>query len=181
MWSIKISEVLFVTLRQKDNMQLLISKSYLNWKINLVGVSKRYWSCRHALLGNISASLPPPQKRIWVTVTTTYEIATMIYHEIAQAVSRRLPTAATRVRAQVRSCRICGEQSGTRAGFLRVLRFPQPILIPPTAPHSSSSVIRGWCNRPISGRRTKWTQSHPTPRNWKTKSTIFYCNIQYDI
>lgn len=42
MWSIKISEVLFVTLRQKDNMQLLISKSYLNWKINLVGVSKRY-------------------------------------------------------------------------------------------------------------------------------------------
>jgi hypothetical protein len=27
------------------------------------------------------------------------------------------------------------------AGFLRVLRFPLPILIPPTAPHSSSSSI----------------------------------------
>jgi hypothetical protein len=55
--------------------------------------------------------------------------------------------------------------------FLLVLRFPLPILIPPTAPHSSSSIIRGWYNRQISGRRTKWTQSHPTPRNSKrTKS-----------
>jgi hypothetical protein len=25
----------------------------------------------------------------------------------------------------------------------------------------------GWCNRPVSGRRTKWTQSHLTTRNWK--------------
>jgi hypothetical protein len=55
----------------------------------------------------------------------------------AQAVSRRLPTAADRVRAQVRSCGICGGQSGTGAGLLRVLGFPLPILIPPTAPHSS--------------------------------------------
>jgi hypothetical protein len=58
---------------------------------------------------------------------------------IAQAVSRRLPTAAARVRFQVRSCVICGGQSGTGAGFLRVLRFPLPILIPPTTQHSSSS------------------------------------------
>jgi hypothetical protein len=83
---------------------------------------------------------------------------------VAQAVSRRLPTAAARVRAQVRSCRICGGQSGTGEGFLRVLRFPLPILIPPTAPHSSSPIIRGWYDRPNSGRRTKWTQSHPTTR-----------------
>jgi hypothetical protein len=53
--------------------------------------------------------------------------------------SRRLPNAAARVRAQVRSCGICGGQSGGGAGFLRVLRFPLRILIPPTAPHSSGS------------------------------------------
>jgi hypothetical protein len=34
---------------------------------------------------------------------------------------------------------ICGGQSGTRAGVLRVLRFPLPILIPLTAPHSSGA------------------------------------------
>jgi hypothetical protein len=53
---------------------------------------------------------------------------------IAQAVSRWLSTAAARVRSQIRACGICGGQSGTGAGFLRVLRFPLPILIPPTAP-----------------------------------------------
>jgi hypothetical protein len=84
---------------------------------------------------------------------------------IAQAVSRRLPTAAALVRAQDKSCGICDGQSGAGAGFFRVLRFPLPISILPTAPHSSSSIIRGWYNRPISGRRTKRTQSHPTPRN----------------
>jgi hypothetical protein len=69
---------------------------------------------------------------------------------IDQAVSRRLPTAA----ARVRSCGICGGQSGTGAGFLLVLRFPLPILITPTDPHSSS-VICDWYNRPNSGRSTK--------------------------
>jgi hypothetical protein len=43
-----------------------------------------------------------------------------------QELSRRLPTAAAQIRAQVRPCGICGEQSGTGAGFLRVLRFPLP-------------------------------------------------------
>jgi hypothetical protein len=35
---------------------------------------------------------------------------------------------------------ICGEQSGTGAGFLRVLGFLLPILIPPIAPLSSSII-----------------------------------------
>jgi hypothetical protein len=59
-----------------------------------------------------------------------------------QAVSRRLPTAADRVRGQVRSCGICGEQSGTGAAFLRVFRYPQSILIPTITTHSLSSIIR---------------------------------------
>jgi hypothetical protein len=82
--------------------------------------------------------------------------------DMAQPVSLRLSNEAVRVRAQVRSCGICGEQNSTGAGFLRVLRFPLPILIPPTAPHSSC-IIRGWYNRPVSGWRIKWNQSHPPP------------------
>jgi hypothetical protein len=61
---------------------------------------------------------------------------------IAQAVSRQLPITAARVRAQLKSCGICAGQIGTGAGFLGVLPFPLPILIPPTAPHSSP-IIRG--------------------------------------
>jgi hypothetical protein len=58
---------------------------------------------------------------------------------IAQAVSRRLATAAARVRARVMSCGICGGKSGIRAGFLRVLRFPLPIRIPLISPKSVKS------------------------------------------
>jgi hypothetical protein len=67
----------------------------------------------------------------------------MMGSAIDQAVSRRLPIAEARVRAQFRSCGICGGRSGTGVGFLRVPLFLLPILIPPTAPHSSSN-IRGW-------------------------------------
>jgi hypothetical protein len=96
--------------------------------------------------------------RFWLTIG-------VLGRAIAQAVIRRLPTAVAPVRTQVRSCGICGGQSGTGAGFLRVLRFPLPILISPNTPHSLSSIIRGSYNRPISGGHTKWTQSHPTTRN----------------
>jgi hypothetical protein len=41
--------------------------------------------------------------------------------DITQAVGRRLSTAVARVRAQFMSCGISGGQSGTGAGFLRVL------------------------------------------------------------
>jgi hypothetical protein len=53
---------------------------------------------------------------------------------VAQAVSRWLPTAAARVRVRA-ACGVCGGQSGTGGGFLRVLRFPLPI-IPPISPLS---------------------------------------------
>jgi hypothetical protein len=85
---------------------------------------------------------------------------------IDQAVSRRLPTAAARVRARLKSCGICGGQSVTGTHFLRVLLFPLPILIPPTAPHSSSlSIILDWYNRPNSGLSLTSRQE-----TWKNKA-----------
>jgi hypothetical protein len=35
------------------------------------------------------------------------------------------------------------------ADFLRVLRFPLKIFIPPISPQSPSPIIRGWYNRPV--------------------------------
>jgi hypothetical protein len=61
------------------------------------------------------------------------ELKLLFGRAVTQAVSRWLPTAAARVR--VAACGVCGGQSGTGAGFLRVLRFPLPI----TAPISPSS------------------------------------------
>jgi hypothetical protein len=61
---------------------------------------------------------------------------------IAQAVSRWLPIAAARVRARVSQVG-CGGQGGAGAGFLRVLRFPLPIFIPPNSPSSSQSAGAG--------------------------------------
>jgi hypothetical protein len=52
---------------------------------------------------------------------------------VAQAVSRWLPTAATGVHVEA-GCGACGGQSGTGAGFLRVLRFPLLIIISPISP-----------------------------------------------
>jgi hypothetical protein len=46
---------------------------------------------------------------------------------VAQAVSSWLPTAAARVRVP-EACGVCGGQSGTGAGFLRVLQVPLPII-----------------------------------------------------
>jgi hypothetical protein len=85
---------------------------------------------------------------------------------IAQAASRRFPTAAAWVRTQVTSCGICGGQSGTGAGFLRVLRFPLPILIHRLlhTHHLSSgagTIGQFVADVPIGPK------SHPTPRKLK--------------
>jgi hypothetical protein len=52
---------------------------------------------------------------------------------VAQAVSRWLPTAVAWVRVRT-ACGVCGGQCGTTVGFLRVLRLPLPIIIPPISP-----------------------------------------------
>jgi hypothetical protein len=56
---------------------------------------------------------------------------------IAQAVSRRLPTAVARVQTQVGTWDFVMDKSGAGAGFLRELRFPLPIYIPSCSPQSS--------------------------------------------
>jgi hypothetical protein len=66
-------------------------------------------------------------------------VTAVLSHAIAQAINRRFPTAAARVRAPVKSRGFYGRQRETGAGFLRVLRFTLPILIQPTSAHLSSS------------------------------------------
>jgi hypothetical protein len=68
---------------------------------------------------------------------TELKVIQVLGRATPQAIIRRLPTAAARVRSQVKSRKICGGQSGTGAGFLRALLFPLQILIPSTAPRLS--------------------------------------------
>jgi hypothetical protein len=96
---------------------------------------------------------------------------------LVKAVSRLLHTVAARVRTQVSSCGICGAQSDTGAGFLRVLPFPLLIRIPPIALHPSA-FIRGWYSRPGSGRRTERTQSHPTPTKKTYITSLLFKALQ---
>jgi hypothetical protein len=56
---------------------------------------------------------------------------------VAQAVSRRPPSGVARVRAWVNSCAICDGETGTGAGFLRVL----PSLLPLIHPTKYSTII----------------------------------------
>jgi hypothetical protein len=55
---------------------------------------------------------------------------------IAEVIGHHLVTMVAWVQSQVRSCGICGGQSGIGMGFLQVLSFRLPVLTQPTAAHS---------------------------------------------
>jgi hypothetical protein len=57
-------------------------------------------------------------------------------HRGGATASHRLPTAVARARSLVGSCKIVGLLSVAEADLLRPLRFPLPVVIPPTAPYS---------------------------------------------
>jgi anti-sigma factor RsiW len=75
-------------------------------------------------------------------------------HATAQAVSLRLPTAEARVRIQVSHVAFVVDKVALGQVF---------------SSHSSTYILRGWYNRPISGRRTKWTQSQPIQKKKRKK------------
>jgi hypothetical protein len=70
---------------------------------------------------------------------------------VTHAVSRRLPAPAARFRVRVRSCGICCGQSGTRAGFLRELRFPLPLSHSTDFSTIITSIIQDWYSALING------------------------------
>jgi hypothetical protein len=67
-----------------------------------------------------------------------FNCSVYIRRDIAQAVSRWLPISVIRVRGRSGSDGICGGQTGAGAGFLRVIRFPLPILVPRNSLSSQS-------------------------------------------
>jgi hypothetical protein len=92
---------------------------------------------------------------------TRFGMWTCFHHQCTKKDSycRQLSTAAGWVRFQVR-CGICVGPSAMGVGF-----SPPNTSVSPANYHSSNCsilIIRGWYSRPNSGRRTKWTRSHPT-------------------
>jgi hypothetical protein len=68
---------------------------------------------------------------------------------IAQAVSRRLPTAAVRVQTRVWFMwDFVMDKSGAGSGYLRELRFPLPNLHSICFSTIIFTITRGWQNRP---------------------------------
>jgi hypothetical protein len=120
---------------------------------------KYSWMEHYLVLPGIEPRLLVRPARNPVVIST--DISCIIGRAVAQAVSHWLPIAATRVRARVWSCGICGGQSGAGAGFFRVLRFPLPNFISPSAPQSPSSIMWGWYNRPVVAAVPSWLSLTP--------------------
>jgi hypothetical protein len=99
---------------------------------------RREWRHRSKLK---LVTLPFTNWRLWVSGLATLTCQCMVWkgRAIAQAVNCQLPATAAWVWPQVRSHGNCGRQSGTVAGFLRVLRLTLPIS--PAAPHSTTGQI----------------------------------------
>jgi hypothetical protein len=76
---------------------------------------------------------------LFVCVYISLHINFCVGCAVAQAVSHWFPTSAPRVRVRT-PCGVCGGQRSTGAGFLRVLRFPLPI-IPPISPSPWAGTI----------------------------------------
>jgi hypothetical protein len=111
-----------------------------------VRVTLRRAVYRHSVLGNVPLDAPGHHFyiRIYIYIYISGYIYIYIYIRMggrgmhigycwwpcrSSAVRRWLPTAAARVRVRA-ACGVCGRQRGTGAGFLRVLRFPLPIIPP---------------------------------------------------
>jgi hypothetical protein len=94
--------------------------------------------------------------------TDTARVAAESWRQISYP--RVVAQAVCRVQSQVRSCEICGGQSGTGTDSLQVLPFPLPVLIPSAAPYSS--VIRSWYN----------SGSSLTPSHEVIKARYLICN-----
>jgi hypothetical protein len=90
------------------------------------------------------ASLVPDEKWLQSGLLIRYEMKSQV--KFSQCLIRHLAMRRTERLSHIAHL---GARwtSGAGAGFLRVLRFPLPIFIPPIAPQSPSSIIWGLYNR----------------------------------
>jgi hypothetical protein len=99
-------------------------------------ITKFYFQC------TIGTKIPIPEISLNTRNYSSVRLSTVY-------ISRALPPASHRGGAGSIPGQViwdCVGQSGTGPGFLQILRFLLPILIPPNVPHSS--ITPSWCNRP---------------------------------